>query len=103
MPSCNHSSEHGAEGILTTCPDGQPDTEGGKGFIDQGNVACVIMPQWFMSRYLDEIPSMNGKLVIAPVPVFSEYASFFGFGRYRNGCDHYRCGSGFSSRLGGLR
>lgn len=61
-----------AEGIMTTCPDGQPDTEGGKGFIDQGNVACVIMPQWFMSRYLDEIPSMNGKLAIAPVPVFSE-------------------------------
>ncbi len=61
-----------AEGIITTCPDGQPDTEGGKGFLDQGNVAGVIMPQWFMSRYLDEIPSMNGKVAIAPVPVFEE-------------------------------
>jgi len=61
-----------AEGILTTCPDGQPDTEGGKGLLNQGKVACVIMPQWFMSRYLDEIPSMSGKLAIAPVPVFEE-------------------------------
>lgn len=60
------------EGIMTTCPDGQPDTEGGKGFIDQGNVACVIMPLWFMSRFVDEMPSMNGKIAIAPVPVFEE-------------------------------
>ncbi|NMB21473.1 MAG: extracellular solute-binding protein [Firmicutes bacterium] len=60
------------EGLLTTCPDGQPDREGGKGLIDQGVVACVIMPQWFMSRYLDEIPNMNGKVAIAPVPVFEE-------------------------------
>lgn len=60
------------EGIMTTCPDGQPDTEGGKGFIDQGNVACVIMPQWFMSRFVDEMPSMYQKMAIAPMPVFEE-------------------------------
>ncbi|HKM42786.1 MAG TPA: extracellular solute-binding protein, partial [Limnochordia bacterium] len=60
------------EGLLTTCPDGQPDREGGKGLLDQGTVACVIMPQWFMSRYLDEIPNMNGKVALAPVPVFEE-------------------------------
>ncbi|MCK9524845.1 MAG: ABC transporter substrate-binding protein, partial [Limnochordia bacterium] len=28
--------------------------------------------QWFMSRYLDEIPNMNGKVALAPVPVFEE-------------------------------
>lgn len=60
------------EGIMTTCPDGQPDTEGGKGFVNQGNVACVIMPLWFMSRYVDEIPDMRGKVALAPVPVFEE-------------------------------
>lgn len=60
------------EGIMTTCPDGQPDTEGGKGFVNQGNVACVIMPLWFMSRYVDEIPDMEGKVALAPVPVFEE-------------------------------
>jgi arabinosaccharide transport system substrate-binding protein len=60
------------EGLLTTCPDGQPDREGGKGMLDQGTVACVVMPQWFMSRYIDEIPNMDGKVAIAPVPVFEE-------------------------------
>ena len=60
------------EAIMTTCPDGQPDTEGGKGFVNQGNVACVIMPLWFMSRYVDEIPDMEGKVALAPVPVFAE-------------------------------
>lgn len=58
------------EGILGIAPDGQPDTEGGKGFIDQGNVASVMMPQWFMSRFLDEIPNMRGKIALAPLPVF---------------------------------
>lgn len=60
------------EGIMTTCPDGQPDTEGGKGFVDQGNVACIVMPLWFMSRYVDEMPNMQGKVAMAPVPVFEE-------------------------------
>ena len=60
------------EGIMTTCPDGQPDTEGGKGFVNQGNAACIIMPLWFMSRFVDEIPDMKGKIAIAPVPVFEE-------------------------------
>lgn len=61
-----------AEGIITTVPDGQPDTEGGKGYINQGNVAAIIMPLWFMSRYVDEIPDMAGKVALAPVPVFEE-------------------------------
>lgn len=60
------------DGVMTTCPGGQPDTEEGKGFVNQGNVATVIMPLWFMSRYVDEIPDMKGKVALAPVPVFEE-------------------------------
>ncbi len=58
------------DGIAMVCPGGQPDTEEGKAWIGTGVVASVIMPEWYMSRFVDEIPTMAGKFAIAPAPVF---------------------------------
>ena len=52
------------------CPGGQPDTEEGKAWINTGVCATVIMAEWYMSRFVDEIPAMAGKYAIAPAPVF---------------------------------
>ncbi len=60
------------EGIIEVCPGGQPDTEEGFGYINEGNVASMVMPLWFMSRFLDYMPDLNGKIAIAPVPVFEK-------------------------------
>lgn len=60
------------EGIIEVCPGGQPDTEEGFGYINEGNVASVLMPMWFMSRFTDYMPDLEGKIAIAPIPVFEE-------------------------------
>lgn len=58
------------EGLMVPCPGGQVDTEEGKGFVNSGASATVIMPLWYMSRFVDEIPDMNQQYAIAPAPVF---------------------------------
>lgn len=60
------------KGIISTIPGGQPDTEEGRGYISQGNVASFAMPLWFMSRFTDYMPDLKGKFAIAPVPTFKE-------------------------------
>ncbi|MDL2206804.1 ABC transporter substrate-binding protein [Eubacteriales bacterium OttesenSCG-928-N13] len=58
------------EGLSMVCPGGQVDTEQGKAWVNTGVCATVIMPEWYMSRFVDEIPDMAGKYAIAPAPVF---------------------------------
>ncbi len=58
------------DGIAITCPGGQVDTAEGKAWVNTGVCATVIMPLWYMSRFVDEIPDMAGKYAIAPAPVF---------------------------------
>ena len=58
-------------GICEVCPGGQPDTEEGKAYVASSNIACIIMPYWFMSRFTDEIGEAKaGTYVVAPAPVF---------------------------------
>ncbi len=60
------------DGIAMVCPGGQVDTEEGKAWVNTGVCATVIMPLWYMSRFVDEIPAMAGKYAIAPAPVFEK-------------------------------
>lgn len=60
------------EGIAMVCPGGQVDTEEGKAWLNTGVCATVIKAEWYMSRFVDEIPDMAGKYAIAPAPVFEE-------------------------------
>ncbi len=60
-------------GICETCPGGQPDTEEGKAYIANNDIACVIMPFWYMSRFTGEIGEARAnQYVVAPCPVFEE-------------------------------
>ncbi|MDR1263945.1 MAG: ABC transporter substrate-binding protein, partial [Oscillospiraceae bacterium] len=52
------------------CPGGQVDTEEGKAWLNTNVCATVIMPEWYMSRFVDEIPDLAGKYAINPPPVF---------------------------------
>ncbi len=58
------------EGIAFVCPGGQVDTDLGKAWLNTDICATVIMPEWYMSRFVDELPDLKGKYAIAPAPVF---------------------------------
>ncbi len=56
--------------VIHTIPGGQPDTEEAKGEYNKGNYASALMPEWYMSRFINEMKDLNGKYAIAPLPVF---------------------------------
>lgn len=58
--------------VIATIAGGQPDTEEAKGEYNMENYASALMPLWFMSRYTNEITDLDGKIAIAPLPVFEE-------------------------------
>lgn len=58
--------------VIATIAGGQPDTEEGKGEYNVGNYASALMPLWFMSRFTNEILDLEGKIAIAPLPVFEQ-------------------------------
>lgn len=55
-----------------TVPGGNPDTEEAFGSFNDGEFAVAIMPMWQMSRYLEYMPDLEGKIAIAPVPQVNE-------------------------------
>ncbi|MBD3918359.1 extracellular solute-binding protein [Paenibacillus sp. PR3] len=56
--------------VIHTIPGGQPDTEEAKGEYNKGNYASALMPEWYMSRFVNEMKDLKGKYAIAPLPVF---------------------------------
>jgi arabinosaccharide transport system substrate-binding protein len=53
------------DGIAMACPGGQPDTEEGKAWIAPA-LRFRHHAEWYMSRFVDEIPDMAGKYAIPP-------------------------------------
>lgn len=70
------------EGIDKTIAGGHPDTDEAYGVINKGQYATVIRPLWYMSRYLNYMSNLKGKIAIAPAPTFkdSKINSFGGGG-----------------------
>lgn len=58
--------------ISAVSPGGQVDTEEGYGAINKGNVASVIMPFWYASRFLSYMPDLKGKMIVTQPPTFTE-------------------------------
>lgn len=58
--------------VIATIPGGQPDTEEAKGEYNNGNYASALMPEWYMSRFVNEMKDLKGKYAIAPLPVLEE-------------------------------
>lgn len=58
--------------VISTVAGGQPDTEEAFGEYNNGTFASAIMPMWYMSRFINYMPELSGKIAIAPAPVFEE-------------------------------
>jgi len=55
--------------VISTIAGGQPDTEEAFGEYNSGNFVSAFMPLWFMSRYVNYMGDLSGKIAIAPIPV----------------------------------
>ncbi|MEK3686874.1 ABC transporter substrate-binding protein [Paenibacillus sp. FSL R10-2736] len=58
--------------VISTIAGGQPDTEEAYGEYNSGNYAAAFMPLWQMSRYTNYMADLQGKIAIAPLPVFEK-------------------------------
>ena len=59
---------HGEDKFATALPGGSTGTEETYAFINGGGIAALIMPMWYMSRYLDYMPDLKGKIYVRPMP-----------------------------------
>ena len=41
-------------------------------FMNKGGMASLIMPMWYMSRFLAYMPDLEGKVMVRPMPVWEE-------------------------------
>jgi arabinosaccharide transport system substrate-binding protein len=50
--------------ICNLIPGGNADTDEGKAAVANGEVAALMYPLWYMSRFSDEMPQLSGKIVL---------------------------------------
>jgi len=60
------------EGLAVAAPGGSVINESFYAWMNAGNCASVLMPSWYMSRLIDYMPDLAGKIIMRPVPVFEE-------------------------------
>ncbi|WP_040951925.1 ABC transporter substrate-binding protein [Gorillibacterium massiliense] len=60
------------EGVAAVAPGAGHDTEEYFGYMDSGSAASVFMPFWFMTRFTDHMPDLKGKIIIRPMPAWTE-------------------------------
>lgn len=54
--------------IAIRAPGGNHHAEEYYGFMNQGGAASVLMPMWYMGRFTDYMPDLEGKIAIRPMP-----------------------------------
>ena len=59
-------------GVCEIAPGGGFHTEEWYGHLNDGGVASVIMPLWYMGRFTDYCADLDGKMAIYPIPVWNE-------------------------------
>jgi len=42
------------------------------GFMNNGGSASILMPMWYMGRFLEYMPDLKGKIAIRPMPAWDE-------------------------------
>jgi len=62
-----HEMVHGSK-IAVPAPGGNHHKEEYYGFMNKGGAASVLMPMWYMGRFLEYMPDLKGKIVIRPMP-----------------------------------
>lgn len=58
--------------IAIAMPGGDTTKEEFFTFMNQGEMASLIMPMWYMSRFLNYMPDLEGKIIVRPMPVWKE-------------------------------
>ena len=59
-------------GICEIAPGGGFHTEEWYGHLNEGGVASLAMPLWYMGRFTDYCPDLKGKMAIYEIPVWNE-------------------------------
>ncbi|WHY75072.1 ABC transporter substrate-binding protein [Fictibacillus enclensis] len=58
--------------VAIPTPGGNHHAEEYYGFMNQGGAASVMMPIWYMGRFLDYMPDLKGKIAIRPMPAWTK-------------------------------
>ncbi|RCW76891.1 ABC transporter substrate-binding protein [Saliterribacillus persicus] len=58
--------------IADLTPGGEVHSEEFYGFMNDGGQASILMPMWYMGRFTDYMPDLEGKMVIRPMPRWTE-------------------------------
>ncbi|SDM89463.1 ABC transporter substrate-binding protein [Sediminibacillus halophilus] len=56
--------------IAVTAPGGFHHSEEYYGFMNDGGAASLMMPMWYMGRFIDYMPDLKGKMVMKPMPLW---------------------------------
>lgn len=56
--------------IAIPMPGGATGSEEFFAFMNKGGIASLIMPMWYMSRFLAYMPDLKGKMMVRPMPVW---------------------------------
>lgn len=60
------------EKVAIVTPGGDHHKEEYYGFMNKGGAASTVMPFWYMSRFLDYMPDLKGKIIVRPMPAWKE-------------------------------
>ena len=60
------------DGTAIATPGGNHHAEEYYGWMNQGNSASVMMPFWYTDRFLNYMPDLQGKMKVAPMPVWTD-------------------------------
>lgn len=56
------------EELATLPPGGYHHTEEFYGFLNAGEIASLMMPMWYMGRFVDYCADLSGKMLVQPMP-----------------------------------
>lgn len=60
------------ENIAELTPGGMNQSEEFYGYFADGGAASILAPLWYMGRFVDNMPSLEGKIAIRPMPAWEE-------------------------------
>ncbi|NHN29878.1 ABC transporter substrate-binding protein [Paenibacillus agricola] len=58
--------------IAVPMPGGDTSKEEFFTYMNKGGMASLIMPMWYMSRFLSYMPDLKGKVVVRPMPIWEK-------------------------------
>lgn len=58
--------------IAELTPGGMNQSEEFYGYMNDGGAATILAPIWYMGRFIDSMPDLEGKMAIRPLPAWEE-------------------------------